>query len=459
MIVSCISELAAACGGKMINIENDIVVGNIVVNDKEVKENCCYCAIRGETHDGCDFVPLAIKAGATVILTEKSNWEQNYPLIVVKDAREALLKAAKYYREKEIKRLYAVSGSVGKTTVKDMLHSILSVKESVLKTPENKNNLIGAPLTLLSNRVAETAVIEAGISLKGEMDKLGEMLCPDVAVITNIENMHTETLGNKENIAREKLKLLGYIKPGGRAVLLYDEPLLREAKLGERESILVSADNEKADFCLKNCVTDASGTIFDVMYKGEILYENLFVPLIGKHNALNALLAVAAVFGKVSEEEIRLGLKKAKISGMRQKMVEINGNKIILDAYNAGPASCRAVLDTFNTIAESEKGKKRIIVFGSMLELGKISETEHYALGKAVAEIDSDVLIVYGSSAKPLARGAKDGGMSEDRTFYFEDGEKNSAIRRFEEESKEPSVILIKGSRRMRMEDFVGKYL
>ncbi|MBQ9691573.1 MAG: UDP-N-acetylmuramoyl-tripeptide--D-alanyl-D-alanine ligase [Clostridia bacterium] len=459
MITSRISELAAACGGRMLNVRNDAVVENIVINDKEVKENCCYCAIKGESYDGCDFVPTAMERGAEVILAERREWDRRYPLIVVDDVKEALLKAAKYYREKEIKRLYAVSGSVGKTTVKDMIHSILAVNGRILKTPENKNNLIGAPLTLLSNSDADTAVIEAGISLNGEMDKLGEMLSPDVAVITNIENMHTETLGNKENIARQKLKLLSYIRPNGKAVLLYDEPLLRSSDPVGYERVYVSASDESADLCLKNCVTEASGTSFDVMYRGRIMYKDIFVPLVGKHNALNALLALAAVLDNVSEDDIRLGLENVKISGMRQKMLEINGNKVILDAYNAGPASCRAALDTFDTLSRSEKSKKRIVVFGSMLELGEISESSHYALGEETGKRTPDALIVYGSEAESIALGAIDAGMNSGSIFHFADGEKSVAINKFEELSREPSVILIKGSRGMRMEEFIEKYL
>lgn len=455
MISSSVGELAKACGGCLFGVDENIVLNNVVINDSEAEENSCFAALCGEHHDGNEYSAFALGAGATAVLTDKKDKAEKHPSILVESVPKALLSAAEYYREKELKTLIAISGSVGKTTVKDLTYSILKERSRVLKTKENRNNLIGAPVTVLENRGAEIAVIEAGISIPGEMDMLGKMLKPDVAVITNIENMHAQTLGSKENTAREKLKLLNYVKNGGRAVLLYDEPLLRNAERGDLNITFVSESDRNADFSLANCVTSAFGTSFDVMQKNEVLYKDIRLSLIGKHNAINALFAIAAAGDKVSEDDIRHGLKNAEMSKMRQKVIKTDEKTILLDTYNAGPRSCKAALDIFSELCKAEKYKKKVIALGSMLELGDLSEREHYLLGSAVARVSPDTLIIYGSEARPLARGAEEGGMRKERIAFFEDDEKEQAKALFENEVKEGAVILLKGSRAMKMEEFV----
>ena len=455
MISSSAGELAKACGGCLLGVSENTFLNNIVINNKEVEKNSCFAALVGENHDGNEYAALALDAGAMAVLTDKKEQAEKCPSILVESVPKALLMAAEYYREKELETLIAISGSVGKTTVKDLTYSVLKEKSSVLKTKENRNNLIGAPLTVLSNSESEIAVIEAGISIPGEMDKLGKMLKPDVAVITNIENMHAQTLGSKENTAREKLRLLSYVKKGGRVVLLYDEPLLREAEIGDLNVTFVSESDRKADLSLANCVTSAFGTRFDVMQKNEVLYKDIRLSLIGKHNALNALFAIAAAGKMVSEDDIRKGLKNAEMSEMRQKVMKINGKTILLDTYNAGPRSSRAALDIFSELCKEEKHKKKVIAFGSMLELGDISEREHYLLGLAVARVSPDTLIIYGSEARPLAGGAEEGGIPKDSIAFFEDDEKIKAKALFKDETKDGAVILLKGSRAMKMEEFI----
>ncbi len=351
--------------------------------------------------------------------------------------------------------MYAVSGSVGKTTVKDMLYSILKNKYKVMKTPENQNNLLGVPLTLLSNVDSDTAVIEAGISVAGEMDKLGQMIQPDVAIITNIENMHACTLGSKENTAKEKLRLLEYLKNGGRAVLLHDEPLLREWKSNSAQITYVSESNRQAHFSLGKCVTSAEGTYFDVMKGDKTLFKDLFVPIVGKHNALCALLAIAAAEKDASEAEIRKGLSEVETSNLRQKVLKIGERTVLLDAYNAGPKSCAAALDSFDALCRDEQGKKKVIAFGSMLELGEISAEEHYKLGYKTAKYAPDKLIIYGDEAESMVFGAEAGGLTKKQIAYFKTDEKSDAIELFQSESECPSISLLKGSRAMRMEEFV----
>jgi len=455
MIDTNVYEFSRACGGIIFNVDEQIKISKVVINDKKAENNCCYAAIKGALNDGNDFSEFALKNGAKIVLTDDKKKGNAFPRIEVEDVRAALMKGARYYREKELKRVYAVSGSVGKTTVKDMLYSILKNKYKVMKTPENQNNLLGVPLTLLSNADSDTAVIEAGISVAGEMDKLGHMIQPDVAVITNIENMHAETLGSKENTANEKLRLLEYLKKGGKAVLLYDEPFLRSWESDSAQITYVSERNRQANLSLGKCVTSAEGTRFDVMKGDKELLNDVYVPIVGKHNALCALLAIAAAENDVSEAEIRKGLSEVETSNLRQKILKIGECTVLLDAYNAGPKSCAAALDSFDALCRAEREKKKVIAFGSMLELGEISAEEHYKLGYKTAKYAPDKLIIYGDEAENMVFGAEAGGLTKSQIAYFKTDKKADAVAFFQSECECTSIALLKGSRAMRMEDFV----
>ena len=450
-----VGEIARVCDGTLYNCSENQIASIFVNNDKCIVDNCCYVAIKGDKYDGADYAENAVKSGAAVVLSER-RLVDTMPCIVVKSIDTALLDIAEHFRKKELGKVVAVTGSVGKTTVKELCACVLSTEGSVLKTDGNKNNLLGLPLTVLSNEGCRTAVLEAGISEVGEMEKLSRVSRPDVAVITNVGVMHAETLKNREITAREKLKIISANPKSCILVAPYGEPLLLSNDAYATVTVGINEDN--ADYSASGISFDKRGTFFDVSKRGKKEYRGVFVPILGLHGVLDALFAIAVgeILG-VCKDKIKKGISEYKAPALRQNIIEKNGITVMCDCYNCGPSSLRASLDAFTLLVNQMARQKRILVLGSMLELGDISESEHIAVGKYLSSLAFDTLITFGNEAKNIALGALIGGM-EDVRCYGENERKElqSALR---ELCKSPCTVLIKGSRRLRMEELLPSVL
>lgn len=447
-----IGKIAAACGGKLINCRFNTLIDKIVINDKEVDEKCLYVAIKGESFDGNDFALSAYENGATAVLVE--NEIPNLPCIVVKDTRKALCEIGGYFRGLERSNVISVTGSYGKTTVKELCAAVLGQKLSVLKTEGNKNNLIGLPLTLLSNDESKCAVVELGISEVGEMEMLSQIASPDAVIITAIGLMHAKTLGTRENIAAQKLKILSYAKENSPLIIPENEPLLRNS--GSKIIITVAIESDTADYSAYNLRFCENGTFFDVKRLGKPYIKNLFVPIIGSFGALDSLFAVAiAEINGLNSEQIKKGLSEYKPVQNRQNIIEKNGVTLLADCYNFGPNSALTSLEALDILANQKNAKQTVVFFGSMLELGDISEQMHRNVGKTVAKYGFDALITLGNEAKDIGLGAKIGGMDEKNVFSYSDAEREQAAKKLCELVGQDCVALVKGSRKMKMEEFI----
>ena len=451
-----VKEIAAVCGGEILSGDPDARIGKIVSNHLDVTPNCGFIAIKGDRSDGNDFVPEAIKNGCRLIITEKELMNTGAAVIKVRSVYIAIERLAVYLREKEINTLIGVTGSVGKTTVRELLASILSERERVLSTRDNRNNLLGLCFTLLENDGARTAVCELGISEKGEMSALSRISAPDIAIITNVGCMHAETLGGAEDIAREKLKITEFMRYGGSVITNADEPLL--SGCGLRQQGLKTASvlgNESADYMLLDKKTADNGTVFDVRRKDGRVFSGLFVPLYGNGGVYDALLALAAAdtLG-VGEAEIRKGFSGYAPCGNRQKIKAVGGATVMLDCYNSGPASLAEALEVFCAVCASSGKTERILLLGSMLELGEMSEKCHFEAGKRVCRVAPTLLITFGREAETIARGAVSAGLSPKRVYSFFEGEEQKLGRLLNGAVTPKSAVLIKGSRRLRMERF-----
>ena len=453
MAARSVYGIAEVCGGKVFNCENDINITQIVINDKECVTNCCYVAIKGEKHNGSVFINNSVKNGAVAVLADEMQ-SIELPFILVDNVIEALGKIARYYRDKELETVVAVTGSVGKTTVKEMCAAVLSEKTEVRKTIGNKNNLIGLPLSILSDSKGEIGVFEAGISEIGEMDRLSRILAPDIAVITNAGGMHGQTLGNKENIAREKLKILTYAKENCTLIVPADEPLL----LGKaKNTVTVGFEKPLADYNAVNIRFNENGSVFDIETKSGEVIKDIFVAMLGRHACLDATFAFAvAVRCGLNENEIRNGLKRYKSDGIRQNIIEKNGVTVMVDCYNFGPASAVASLEAFSLMNSFRKPKRSIVMLGSMLELGESAESEHIKVGKLVAKSGVDCLITVGSLAQNIALGALMGGMKRENVYFFNEAQRKEAKAVLDNLCERNCTLLIKGSRKMKMEEFLG---
>lgn len=486
-----VGELVNATGGKLIFGCEKTEITSFEINSRCVKKGSCFVGVEGERTDGNLYIHDAINNGATVILSEKEmqcgvlaevkNKGSELAFVLTDNVYNAITKAAIYFRDRYINNVVAVTGSVGKTTVKELIYYVLSENMFFSKTEGNKNNHLGLPLTLLSSGKAKNIVCELGISKKKEMALLSKISKPCVSVITNVGVAHAEYFGSRETTAQEKLKIISEMPPSGRIIINGDEPLLTEnrylsekEKKGNIEVIKVSSVNEKSDYFVYNTRYKDGGTFFDIKKQGVCYLKELFVPIYGLHGAFDAAFAVAcADIFDLSEESIRMGLKKYIPCGDRQRLIEKNGYYILLDCYNASPESFKASLDAYKNIKKEKGVKTSCIVAGSMLELGKISEAEHAKLGQIIASSSPDVLITVGREASIICDEAEKNGMSRENVYSFlseydagksVETEENDDIFAINAASvikkRLPSgaLIMIKGSRALKLER-IAKYL
>ena len=446
-----VSEIVKVTGGHAENINLNEKITVFVSNDIETVKNCCYVSINGQKHKGNEFAGSAIKRGASLIMTEETPGN-GLPAVIVGNSVKSLCDVAAYYRQKELSYVIAVTGSVGKTTTKELCYNILSQSRTVHKTVGNKNSVIGLPLSVLGNTDCDTAVLEAGISEKGEMTELSRVAKPDVAVVTSVSAAHTETLGDLDNIAKEKLKITEYMPKGGKVILPAGNPLLKDYYGG---ALTVSLCGCESDYSATDIRFDKNGSYFSLMKKGRKVIDNLFVPIIGKHACFDAVAAIAACdLSGSSEKDIREGLALYKSDGIRQNITVIDGVTVIEDFYNMSPLSASSALEAFRQISEIYGKKKRIVMFGDMLELGSVSKELHRELGIKVVLAGADVLITIGENSYYISDEAKKSGMKEDCVHHFWPCERAEAGKLLGNISDGDSLVLIKGSRGMRMEEF-----
>lgn len=459
-----VSELSEIIGGKIISGNKDLRISGFTIDSRSANAGCCFVAIKGERHDGNDFIKEAFDKGAAVVLSEDKDVcftlsdsqikGKNRAFVLTDNVYDSLRKTATLYRERYIENVIAVTGSVGKTTVKELIYSVLSERIEVNKTEGNKNNLLGLPLTVLSGKMSKNAIFELGISNFGEMSVLSSIAKPNVSLITNIGNMHIEGLLSRENIAVEKLKITKGMESDGFLFINGDEPLLANAKTFVKNTVEVSEKNENASFFVYNVSLSANGTFFDLKRQGKKLYTKLFVPVLGRHGAFDAAFAVAVgdFFG-CTEGEIRRGLKKYIPCGDRQRIEEIDGSFYLFDCYNAGPESFEAALNSLE-ITAAEKSIENIgVVAGSMLELGEISKPEHIKLGEMIARLKPRFLITVGEEAFFIGKGAENFGLEREKIISFpNENDIQSVAKALENNVSGYSLVLIKGSRRMRLE-------
>ncbi|KXG78484.1 UDP-N-acetylmuramoyl-tripeptide--D-alanyl-D-alanine ligase [Fervidicola ferrireducens] len=447
-------EIVKATGGRMKkNIEGEI--SGVSTDSRTIKPGELFVPLIGEKFDGHDFIKTAFERGAGASLCSEdrkykiSDLEFEKPLILVKDTKEALLKLAKYYRSLFDIPFVAITGSVGKTSTKEMVAAVLGKRYKVLKNEGNFNNEIGLPLTIFRLDDHEIGVVEMGMSGFGEIRRLSILVRPKVGVITNIGVSHIEKLGSKENIAKAKLEIAEVLSEKDLMVLNADSPELY-AKKGKLLPRTLFFGIEKGDLKAEDIVSlGQDGMTFRVIGNG--IDFPVKIPFVGIHQVYNALAAVAVglEFG-LSVEEIQRGLLDAKPCKMRLEFKKSRtGATVIDDSYNASPDSMKAAL---KVLSELGKGKKKAAVLGDMLELGDYAADAHREVGKYAAAV-TDILVCIGKHAEDLARGALEGGLSS--RFIYTFSKKDEAMACMEKLVGDCDIILVKASRGMKMEEIV----
>lgn len=401
-------ELAQFCGGRIVCSENcSHSFGAVCTDSREADPNTLFCAMRGERVDGHDYISKAVGLGCSCVLCERVPTEHNMPdtaFVVVPDTVRAMNALAEAYSEERSFKVIAVTGSVGKTTTKEFAASVLPT-DSTYKTKGNFNSVIGFPLSFLEiPETAEFAVLEMGMSGRGEIELMTKTAKPDIAIITNVGTSHLELLGTRENIRDAKLEIVKGLKPDGVLLINGDNDMLADCSVGVR-TLRVGVESERNDFRAVNITEYCDKTSFDIV-TSEKTVSRIEIPTIGKHNIYNAVFAYAAasLLG-IGENEIRLGLLGFEKPQMRQNIYKLGNITIIEDCYNASPESVKAALEVQRSLVK-EIGGRAVALLGDMLELGEASERLHTEVGEYAAKCGVSALVTYGRLAENIAKGA-----------------------------------------------------
>lgn len=447
-----VSEIVEATNGFLVSGDGEKIITRISTDSRKIDTGCLFIPLVGERFDGHDFIIKAFECDAAAVLTHKKGIRNDTKCVIqVDDTSKALRDIACYYRKKFEIPFIGITGSVGKTSTKDMVASVVSRKFNTLKTEGNLNNEIGVPLTIFNLELQhEAAVLEMGMSGPGEIGRLTAIIKPDIAIITNIGMSHIEKLGSRQNILKAKLEILEGLNPKGLLILNGDDALLVGMKdLLKFRTVFYGID-EGVDYKADNINSHGeNGTYFDIKVAGA--EYKVHVPVPGIHNVQNALAAIASgcELG-IPMEEIVLGIEGFSPTKMRMDIFTANGIKIINDAYNASPQSMEAAL---NVLKEIGKGCRKIAILGDMLELGDWAKEAHFGVGRFAAESGIDLLFTVGQAARNIADGAIKAGCHDERVKSFENN--LEALNYLKYVGRTGDVILVKGSRGMKMEEIV----
>ena len=377
-------------------------IGLVTTDSREVCPGCIFVAFPGERFDGHDFAAKALEEGAAyVVLNHPGEGVPAERAVISPDSYHAMMVMGANYRSQFHPKVVGVTGSVGKTTTKQMTYAAIAGFGNTIKTEGNQNNELGLPRTMFRiGKETQYAVVEMGMSHAGEIERLSKCARPDVGIITCIGVSHIGNLGSQENICKAKLEICSGLPEGAPLVLNGDDPFLRKAVLPDHvRPVWFSLGDENADVCALSIQQDEKGMSFvlEDHEEGTFLVK---IPAMGRHNVANALAAYcAATRLGLDARRVIAGLADFEQTGMRQKVVHARGVDVIEDCYNANPDSMKAALAMFREYP----CKRRFALLGDMLELGDISRAAHEEVGRQAVENKVDYLVTYGEQAKRIA--------------------------------------------------------
>lgn len=447
-----LADLLIAVDGTLLgNYQNSTdEIRGVEIDSRKVKALDVFFALIGENHDAHSFVDTVTEGAGFVISQELRSYQKDKFYVLVKDTQKALGDLAKWYRNLFQIPFIAVTGSVGKTTTKDMIASVLSEQYLVHKTQGNFNNTIGLPLTLLQlEKKHEICVLEMGMDTFGEIDYMANIVKPDVAVITNIGDAHIQRLGSREGIRKAKFELLQHIQTQGLFLYNFDDEMLDISYQDYPFSAMgIAVDGQEGHYqvCQKDGISwDDGKFILKHRETGEEQLVN--VPTLGKYIAYAVLFSVevAEKFG-LSPSAWLKGISAYKPSKMRMNIEKLaHSITIIDDTYNANPQSMASGLE----ILSRTGGKQKVAVLSDMLELGDISKSAHEAVGRLVSQLQIDVLVTVGQQGKFVANSATESGMKQ---VYAYDSKEN-AFTKLQEFISSDTTFFFKASRGMALDE------
>jgi UDP-N-acetylmuramoyl-tripeptide--D-alanyl-D-alanine ligase len=446
-----VNEIIKATGGKLIQGNLQDKLKGISTDSRRLKSREAFLALRGENFDGHNFIPAALKYGAACVIAEKTTGlkiPESIACVQVKDTTLALGDIARFKRKEFKNPVIAVSGSNGKTTVKDMIAWVLSQGFQVLKNDGTKNNQIGLPQALIQLKENDDfAVVEIGTSHFGEVDYLAQIARPNIGVLTNISSSHLEFLNNLKGVLKEKSGLLNNLSAPAIALLNADDVYLRCLMKRKRKGrhVFSYGIKEKSDFSASGIKLENGKVKFTLNRKFGFVLSTL-----GCHNVYNALAAIAVgrIFG-LGCSEIVSRLADFEFPEGRLKLVEFKGLKFVDDTYNSNPLSLKSALVALNTMGC--KGRK-ILIMGDMLELGKQKELLHRQVAGSITNA-CDVLVAVGNLSALTAQAARERGFKNKHIFCCASAEQARDLLFNKISPGAKDIILVKGSRLMKMEE------
>lgn len=484
-----IEEVVKAVEGTLLYGATDTAITSVCIHSKEIQQGALFVPIVGERVDAHRFMDEVFEAGAIAVFTSKhksreelGEIKENGIYIAVENTIEALQKLGAYYRSRFSYPVIGITGSVGKTTTKEMVSVALESKKNVMKTIGNKNSQIGLPLMMFSlEKEYEIAVIEMGMSEPGEMSRLAAVAKPEVAIMTNIGVSHISQFGSKENIRKEKLNIINECFNNETSVLFVngDDILLKELKVYQKEKkqgikkdypfsdksleklenirILTYGIQTECDYYAEDVVTKNGKTYFTYCSpKGK---ERVVLSVLGIHNVANVIVALAiAEYYEIDPSIAKVGLQEYKPIAMRGQIHQKNDFKIIDDTYNASPDSMKSAINVLLSLEEMEY---RIAVLADIMELGEVSYQSHYEVGEYIAQAENkDVfvneVITIGTEAKAIAQGVR----KKNERILTHSFDTNKEVITYLKEMKQPNkAVLVKGSRGMHTDEIVKALL
>ena len=455
-----VQDIITCTKGELVIGDKNSICNHFSKDTRTIQKGDMYIGIKGEKFDGNIFWKQALDNGAMGVIVQEIEFEvdelkryNDKVIIKVKDTLEALYAIASYKRQLYDIPVVAITGSVGKTSTKDIVANVVSQKYHTVKTIGNNNNNIGLPFTILNAPIdMEAMVLEMGMNHFGEIHLLSEIAKPNICIITNIGTSHIGNLGSRENILKAKLEILDGAKEPY-VVINNDNDLLHKWYEENKNTLKIKTYGiyNTSDIQAKSMDMREEESSYIVSLRGK--EEKMKVPVGGEHFILNSLCAIAVgELLHIEIEDIKKGIESFQLTKNRMEVTECkNGIKIINDAYNSSVESIKASLAYMKHI----KANRRIAVLGDILETGEFAKELHESIGKIVCENTVDILICSGENAKYIVESAKKEGFDEKHIYYFEDKEEIiDALKKIIEPN---DVILFKASNGMRFFEIAEK--
>ena len=460
-----VEEIIKAVGGTLVSGEKENIVYRVCTDSRKAEPDDLFFPLKGENNDGHDFLGQVLEAGCrTIVVSDESKIPKqafasqpgDADIIVVDDTTAALQALAAYYLDcLPLKKKIAVTGSVGKTSTRDMLYYAASTSFKTGRNPKNFNNYFGLPLSIMDFEPdTEVAVLEMGMASAGEIETLARIARPDIAVITNIGVSHIENLGSREGILKAKLEVTCCFDENSVLVINADNDMLTPENVKGPYRVITVGTGENCDYRINDvCDFGDKGIEYTLCHEGKDYRIKLPVP--GAHNAINASLAVAAAgLMGISPETAIKGFEQAELTEKRLNIKKQGRIKVIDDTYNACPESMKSALNTLMS-TEVEEGGRRVAVLGDMFELGKESPAAHLEVGRYAVEKKPDLLIAVGKDAEYIAQGAEP--LGDGHVLRYETRE--DLEKEVHEIIRPGDTVLVKASRSMEMEKTVKEIL